>query len=302
MIKSWKDFQGFIYKECGKSNKYIDTIFTFDIETTSIYMLNGVVYPAFNYKDLSQDEKDSCDFYGFMYIWQLGINDHVYYGRTWSELREFLDIIESYTKGMKKYFFVHNLSFEFQFLKGEFNFKNVTARNTRHVMTAQLSDYNIEFHCTYMMSNISLAKLADVYHLPVEKKSGDLDYDKIRISDTPLTDTELSYCEFDCLVVYYYILFELETYKELNKIPITYTGHVRKELRKIVSNDWQYKGTVKKAINTEPHIYNLLVQAFMGGYTHANMYYSNRIIPDVDSYDFTSSYPYVMVSEKYPRW
>ena len=96
MIKSWKDFQGFIYKECGKSNKYIDTIFTFDIETTSIYVLNGVVYPAFNYKDLSQDEKDSCDFYGFMYIWQLGINDQVYYGRTWQELHDFLSIIELY--------------------------------------------------------------------------------------------------------------------------------------------------------------------------------------------------------------
>ena len=38
----------------------------------------------------------------------------------------------------------------------------------------------------------------------------------------------------------------------------------------------------------------------MGGYTHANAYWSNRIIEDVDSFDFTSSYPYVMVSEKYP--
>ena len=302
MIKSWKDFEEFTYNTCGKKNKYVDTIFTFDIETTSVYMLNEKIYPAFFYKELSQKEKDACKFYGFMYIWQLGINDKVYYGRTWLELKKFLEKIEKYTKGLKKYFFVHNLSFEFQFLKGEFEFKKVTARNVRHVMTATFSDYNIEIHCTYMMSNVSLAKLADVYSLPVEKKIGDLDYAKIRTSKTKLTETEFGYCEYDCLIVYYYILFELKTYKELSKIPITYTGHVRKEFRKVINNDFAYKATVKKSVNTDPHVYNLLVQAFMGGYTHANWYYANRTISDVDSYDFTSSYPYVMVSEKYPRW
>lgn len=170
MIKSWKDFKEFEYNVIGKRNKYIDTIFTFDIETTSCYILNDKIYPAFYYKDLTQKEKDECQFFGFMYIWQLGINNQVYFGRTWQELKEFLKIIELYTKKLKKYFFIHNLSFEFQFLKGEFEFKNVTARNTRHVMTAQFTDYNIEMHCTYYMSNVSLKKLAEVYHLPVEKK------------------------------------------------------------------------------------------------------------------------------------
>lgn len=36
------------------------------------------------------------------------------------------------------------------------------------------------------------------------------------------------------------------------------------------------------------------------GYTHANWTKSCTIINNVSSYDFTSSYPYVMVSEKYP--
>lgn len=299
-MKSWIYFDGFKFNILGKKNKYIDTIFTFDIETTSIYELDSKIYPAINYKDLNQKEKDRSSFYGFMYIWQLGINDKVYYGRTWDELKDFLKILDEYTGHNKKYFFIHNLSFEFQFLKGVFEFEKVTARNVRHVMTCQFKDYNIECHCTYTMSNVSLKKLAEVYHLPVKKKSGDLDYSKIRIFTSPLSEIELQYCEYDCLVVYYYILFELETYKELSKIPITYTGHVRKEFRNLISKDYQYKYTVKKAINTNPHIYNLLVQAFMGGYTHSNAYFSNRIIYDVDSYDFTSSYPYVMVSEKYP--
>lgn len=36
------------------------------------------------------------------------------------------------------------------------------------------------------------------------------------------------------------------------------------------------------------------------GYTHANWFYTGRVIKNVKSYDFTSSYPYVMLSEKYP--
>ena len=111
----------------------------------------------------------------------------------------------------------------------------------------------------------------------------------------------MQYCEYDCLVVYYYILFELERYKELKKIPVTYTGHVRKELRGVISNDYKYKAVVRKAINTDPHVYNLLLEAFAGGYTHSNAFYSNRIVKNVDSFDFTSSYPFVMVSERYPR-
>lgn len=36
------------------------------------------------------------------------------------------------------------------------------------------------------------------------------------------------------------------------------------------------------------------------GYTHANFIYAGEVINNVDSYDFASSYPYVMLSEKFP--
>ena len=36
------------------------------------------------------------------------------------------------------------------------------------------------------------------------------------------------------------------------------------------------------------------------GYTHANWIYADEIIEDVSSFDFSSSYPYVMLTEKYP--
>lgn len=39
-------------------------------------------------------------------------------------------------------------------------------------------------------------------------------------------------------------------------------------------------------------------KCFAGGYTHANYLYTDRIIENVDSFDETSAYPYVMVSSK----
>lgn len=38
----------------------------------------------------------------------------------------------------------------------------------------------------------------------------------------------------------------------------------------------------------------------LGGFTHANWFFTSKVLKNVDSYDFTSSYPFVMVSEKYP--
>ena len=36
------------------------------------------------------------------------------------------------------------------------------------------------------------------------------------------------------------------------------------------------------------------------GYTHANWIYADEILKNIDSWDFTSSYPYVLVTHKYP--
>ena len=195
---------------------------------------------------------------------------------------------------------MHNLAFEFQFIKDRFNFNEVFARETHKTMFALMTNYNIEFRCTLHMSNCALEFLPKLFNLPVEKLKGNLDYSKIRTKDTILSDKELKYCENDCLVIYYYILEELKTYKRVDKIPRTSTGHVRKELKDLIDKDWNYKNKVRKAINIEPHIYNLLIEAFAGGYTHASWIYAGEILENVKSFDFVSSYTYVIVSHRYP--
>ena len=295
----YKEYKGHESKIIGKRKKIDNTIYTFDIETTSYYLLNNKVYAGITYNNLNEDQKEEAIPQSCMYIWMFGINDKVYYGRTWDEFVEFIEELELNVPD-KKIIFVHNLSFEFQFFKSVFKVNNVFARKSHKVIRCELEDYNIEFRCSFTMSNCALASLPRLYKLPVEKKVGDLDYSQLRTSITELTDKEMGYCEYDCLVVYYYILQELETYERIDKIPLTNTGHVRKELKDAVMEDYSYRNKVRRSINIDPHVYNLLVECFAGGYTHANWIHADEIIENVDSWDFTSSYPYVMVTHKFP--
>lgn len=298
-MKYYKEFKYHFGDIVGDRKKVDNTIYTFDIETTSYLILDRKVIPAIKYLELTEEEQIRAEYRSFMYIWQFGINDTIYYGRTWEELRAFLIRLDYYNSA-KKIVFIHNLAFEFQYLKSVFRFKNVIARKKHKVMKCEMEDFNIEMRCTYMMSNCALKLLPKVFMLPVEKKVGDLDYTLMRTPATELTEKELGYCEYDCLVVYHYIKRELETYERVDKIPITSTGHVRRELKERISKDWDYKNKVKKSININPHVYNLLQDAFAGGYTHANYIYANEILKNIESWDFTSSYPYILVSHQFP--
>lgn len=231
----------------------------------------------------------------------MSINDTVYYGRTWKELYNFLYRIEYYSGNYKRFIYVHNLSFEFQFLRNAFEFNNVFSRKSRKVIRFELADFNMEFRCSYMLSNCALDNLSKTYKLNTKKLVGNLDYTLIRHSKTTLTDKELEYCENDCLVLYEYIKKELETYKTVKKIPLTSTGKLRKKFKEIIDKNYKYMWRTRNSINTDPHVYNLMLEAFAGGYTHANWLFSDTVIKgNIKSYDYCSSYPYVMSTFKFP--
>lgn len=298
-MKYWTEYNGHEVNILGKTRKVDNTIYTFDIETTSYLILDGEIINARDYTNLSDDDQKRCIKQSTMYIWQFSVNDQVYYGRTWEEFKTFLDRLEL-NDNNKKIVFIHNLSFEFQAIWSILRIKSVMSRKSRKLIRCTLEDYNIEMRCTLMLSNLKLEKLPDVYQLPVKKKVGDLDYSKLRTSITPLTDKELGYCEFDCLVTYHYILKELEIYQRVDKLPTTSTGKVRKQLQKLVLNNPRYVRKVSSQISTNPYVYNMEIDAFAGGFTHANYIYSDEVLENVDSYDETSAYPYVLVTERFP--
>ena len=298
---NYKEFKEYELKPIkSKKKKYDNNIYSFDIETTSYLELDGVIYNNLKYEDLTNKERERAIMRSCMYIWMFSINDTVYFGRTWEEFKEFLTILNDYCKDIK-IVYIHNFAFEFQYLQSVINFRDVFARASRKPLKAIAPDYNIEFRCSLFLTNVALEKLPTTYNLPVTKQVGKLDYTILRNYKTILTDDELCYCENDCLVIYYYIkLVELPKYNKIPDIPLTATGHVRKELKSKTRFDYQYKNKVRRSINTDPHIYNLLIRAFQGGYTHSNFINTGYVLPNVDSYDETSAYPYVMTTYKFP--
>jgi hypothetical protein len=264
VIKYWKEYEGHQYTIAGKGKKFDTTIYTFDIETTSYLILDNKQIKASDYLKLNKKEQQECSFMSTMYIWMFGINDKVYYGRTYKELYNFLNRIEFYTTYEKKIVYVHNLAFEFNWLRNIFKFKNVMARKSRKVMKCEIEEYNIEFRCTLFMTNSKLEKIPDLYKFEVKKLVGQLDYSKIRHSVTKLSKKELEYCENDCLIIYEYIKKELETYETTKNTPLTSTSHVRRELKELIEKNWDYLNKTRKSINVDGHIYNMLVSAFAG--------------------------------------
>ena len=260
----WTEYKGHKPDIRGVRKLFDNTIYTFDIETSSFLILNNRIIPACEYLSLTKDEQENCIFMSNMYIWQFSINDVVYYGRTWEEFRKFLNMLNYFGCNEKKFCFVHNLAFEFEFLRNAIKFDSVFARKSRKPIKAFCKEFNIEFRCSLMLTNCKLEKVAENYNLNVKKQVGSLNYDLIRNSKTILSKKELEYCEDDCLVVYEFIKKEVERYKEIKYIPLTSTGHIRKELKDIVMSNYDYRNKVRYSINVNGHIYNLLLKAFAG--------------------------------------
>lgn len=57
---------------------------------------------------------------------------------------------------------------------------------------------------------------------------------------------------------------------------------------------------IEKNVYVDADEYSQLKRAFMGGHTHANAHYVDKVLDNVASQDFASSYPAVMLLEKFP--
>ena len=297
------------FKRIEKNRKISNIIFSLDFETSSI-LIDDVSKKMITYQDgmnLKAYHKQA-----FSYIWMMGINDIIYYGRTNTELKQFIYTINSVMVRQKKeraYIYIHNLPFDFQFLLNSgLHLVDIFAREKRKVMKCRIDRTIFEIRDSYILCNMSLENLAKNYNLATEKKVGQLDYKLTRNTITPLSVEELEYCENDCLIIYEYIKLMIEQYGNIKSIPLTQTGKVRKALFKFISKDnpkneyWCTKNFKRKTASVTPslNIFLKLVKCFQGGYTHANSINSFEIFNNVTSKDFNSSYPYVMLVNKYP--
>ena len=269
-----------------KKVNYLNLSLSFDTETTSTLT---TVEPR---------EK-----FAFMYVWQFGIDGYYCYGRTWEE---FIQLCEHLQKTLdlnerkRVIIFIHNLSFEFQFFRKYFKWLSVFATASRNPVKA-LTSYGIEFRDSLILSGYKLENVAkNLTAHDIPKMVGDLDYTLIRTKDTTFTKKELGYMLNDVRVLVAYIDEQREQYGDITKIPLTNTGRVRRYVRNQCFKDKNYNAKIRSLRIKDANEYNTLKQAFAGGFTHANPNHAGKVYKNVASFDFTSSYPTVMIAEKYP--
>lgn len=278
--KNWKN------KRKGKKQiKYLNLPMSFDIETSSFYENN---------------EKRAI-----MYVWQFAVENIVFIGRTWDEYINFTHKLCNIFKcdiDKRIVVYIHNFSYEFQFMRKRIEWDDVFASEDRKPIVAN-DIYGIEYRCSYFLSGMDLAHTANsLTEHNIKKLKGDLDYSIIHTPTTPLTDKELGYCINDVLIITAYIAEKIKQDGDITKIPLTNTGYVRRYCRKKTLKNKQYYYKIK-GLTLESDEYNLLKDAFAGGFTHGSCQYvkkSEGLSDNMGSYDFTSSYPTVLISEKFP--
>ena len=285
-----------------KTNKkviYYNIACGFDIETSSFYE---------NFIQKPENKR------AIMYAWKFGIEDGAVIGRTWEQLIILIHLITEIldlSTERRLICYVHNLGYDFQFFRPYFEFDRVFALDMREPIQA-VSEDGIEFRCSYKLSGYSLEKVAE--HLTrhkVKKLVGFLDYKKIRTPITPLTKKEEAYLHEDVNIIIAYIREEIEDNGDITKIPLTKTGKVRTYCRNACLHSfkshnrfdpkfYEYHRLMKRLTITSVLEYKMLRQTFMGGFTHGNHNHINEICYDVSSFDETSAYPYVMISQLFP--
>ena len=265
----------------------------FDIETTNI----------------NDDPKNRM---AFPYHMQLMIGDVFITCRTIEQLGKVFSRLQQNYGLNSKYrllMYVHNLPFEFQFIRCYFHFTDCRSKSQRQVYQVFFDQFGIEMRDSYALSGMSLAKTAEnLTEHTIRKLKGDLDYRPVRFPSTKLTDAELAYCYNDVKIICCYIEEQIKMYDgNITKIPLTNTGRVRRHVRKHCLHVEKKNGKkicpykdIIRQLTLEADEYAYLLDAFLGGYTHANAMYSTKLLKDVHSIDFTSSYPTVMMSEQYP--
>lgn len=203
----------------NKKDKFYNIPAAFDIETSSFY---------------NHDLK--C---AITYEWTFGIgfiDDGEFrrlktYGRTWEQYEIFIDAVSKILElksNKRLVVYVHNLPYEWQFMRKHFRWTKVFYIDQRKPVYA-ISNGSVEYRCSLKLSGKSLAKTAnDLLKYKAKKMVGDLDYSLIRTPATPLTQKELGYCEGDVDVILCYIQEKIEQEGDITHIPLTKTGYVRR--------------------------------------------------------------------------
>ena len=297
----------------GDNGSYNDIIIMADTETskckenTTYYEAKAITDKDGNVKIENILKYNPVE--NYVVAWTLsmrayGLNIATLYGNDPSEFCECLEMLKDALPGDDIYIYWHNMSYDWPFIR-RFMFEKFghpdKQLNTKshYPIYIRWDNSHIIFRDSLILSQRSLEKWADDLNVAHKKAVGKWNYDKIRNQLGYFTRDEMDYIECDTLAGVECIDETMRAlHKHIYSMPYTATGIPREEVRKIGKKNGARDSFLKIVINYEQYIKSTNI--YHGGYTHANRHLIDRLILNVICRDFSSSYPYVMLSEKYP--
>lgn len=215
---------------------------------------------------------------------------------TWDQFRECLDDIVDLTGGRDFILYAHNFAFESDFLVKHVGggVKQVVASGPHRPILLRLNAYpSIEFRCSWKLIDESIARIGARVGLP--KLDGD--YSPLPRGAVP-DRKRVEYCTRDCDVAALGVVPFIKEYGNIWRVPYTKTGIVRGMLK-----DYCRKMDPGREWDLIPPVeyYRIMREAFYGGISISNPAKTGYTVRNVGSFDMSSAYPFVALSEDFPR-
>lgn len=206
--------------------------------------------------------------------------------------------------GQHTIFYCHNYSYDYvfirKFLLKELGTPEKVLNVKPHYPILMTFKNGMIIKDSLILSQKSLERWANDLDVEHKKAVGSWKYDKVRNQSSRLSADEKHYIENDTLAGVECIQKTMDSLgKRIYSIPYTATGIVREGFLKAGK---QYNAhEAFKRIAPSYEVYQILEKVFHGGFTHANRYMTDMTIEgNIQAFDFASSYPFVMLSEKFP--
>lgn len=324
-IGTWEELQDIRFEALptqmkrGKGCKsFNDIVCMLDTETSKHHK-NKLIPDGKLKKGVPKYKYDTVN--NYVVAWTLsirtaGVNICTIYGHRPDECINVLTELKERLRGDELYLYIHNLPYDWVFLR-RFMI-NEWGQPVKQLNVKPHYPINIQFENgiilrdSLILAQRTLEKWADDLDVEHKKAVGSWDYDTIRDQNHVFTDEELHYIENDTLAGVECIdVTRLTLNKTISSIPMTATGIPRDDVQRLgrkvrakekflqQTGDWDFMQVLEKA--------------YHGGYTHANRHlietdltenfikiYSPTAEPVVKGADFSSSYPFAMLSEKFP--
>lgn len=266
--------------------------------------------------ETSKQNNESDPMPNYIVAWSICVFNYmddrqcVYYGHKPNSIIEFMNRLKKDIDANITIYF-HNLNYDYTFLR-QFAFsawglpQTQLAVKPHKPLVIRWTNAGITWKDSLILSQRSLERWANDLNAAHKKAVGSWDYLKIRSQKEQFSDDELLYISNDVLAQSECInIMRLNLgITAVDDMPLTSTSIIRNEARNRSRGNVR-NGRLKwhsKYINIVPglEVYNMLERAYHGGFTHANRFCIGDIYNDVTGYDFASSYPFTMLSEKFP--